>query len=220
MAHRNEDGRELERALSQNGDEVKDLSLPEEPILYTESESASSIEKEKRLPASRKQSVYSNLEKVETTATNFTDASDAVPEVEQPKEKVSWHRRYNPLRRGKVPPVPEERTVSREYNASFLSLLTFQWINPLMTVGYKRHIELNDIWLVNPDRSSETMINKLMKSFKERSSRQERNPLMWALFDTFKPEFLLGGVCALFSALFQVFSPFTTRYLITYATNA
>lgn len=32
------------------------------------------------------------------------------------------------------PAVPPERGVSPEYHAGFLSLLTFQWINPLMMV--------------------------------------------------------------------------------------
>jgi ATP-binding cassette, subfamily C (CFTR/MRP), member 1 len=89
-----------------------------------------------------------------------------------------------------------------------------------MTTGYKRPIELNDLWLVNPDRSASTMMGSLTTRFKYRSGRGERNPLVWALYDTFRNEFLLGGFCALISALLQVFSPFTTRYLIQFATDA
>lgn len=89
-----------------------------------------------------------------------------------------------------------------------------------MKVGYKRPLEVNDIWTVNPDRSSQTLMSKLMISFKRRAASGERHPLLWAMCDTHRKEFLLGGVCALFSALFQVFSPFTTRYLIAYANSA
>lgn len=163
-----------------------------------------------------------NLEKVTShlsTATSATDASivpkDSLPELKQP-----WHRRWNPLRRGKPPPVPESRSVSKEYNAGVLSILLFHWINPIMTVGYKRTLELNDIWTVNPDRSAKALTDRLTASFKRRVARQERHPLLWALYDADKREFLLGGVCALFSALLQVFSPFTTRYLIAFANQA
>lgn len=160
------------------------------------------------------------LSRIESTATEITQVSSAARVVSAPREQLPWYHKINPLKRGRVPPIPEERTVCPEYNASFFSLLTFQWMQPLMTVGYKRTIEFNDIWRVNPDRGSETMINRLMPAFQARTARGEQNPLGWALFDTFRGEFLFGGICALFSALLQVFSPFATRYLIQFATDA
>lgn len=56
-------------------------------------------------------------------------------DVQPPKEKRSWRRKLNPLRWQAPPPVPEERTPSREYGASFLSVISFQWMSPLMRVG-------------------------------------------------------------------------------------
>lgn len=50
-------------------------------------------------------------------------------------KKKKWYKRLNPLKWGEKPPVPEERTVSREYGASFLSMLTFQWMAPIMRVS-------------------------------------------------------------------------------------
>ena len=41
----------------------------------------------------------------------------------------------NPLRWGGIPKVPDERLVSREYQAGFFSKLTFQWMTPLMSVS-------------------------------------------------------------------------------------
>jgi len=161
-----------------------------------------------------------SLSRIESTATEITQVSSAARAVSTPSEKLPWYHKINPLKRGRVPPIPEERAVCPEYNAGFFSLLTFQWMQSLMTVGYKRPIEFNDIWKVNPDRSSETMIKRLMPAFQARTGRGEQNPLVWALFDTFRSEFLFGGMCALFSALLQVFSPFTTRYLIQFATDA
>lgn len=42
-------------------------------------------------------------------------------------------------------------------------------------------------------------------------------PLFWALYSTFKAEFLFGGLCRLISDLFVVGSPYTLRYLIQFA---
>jgi ATP-binding cassette, subfamily C (CFTR/MRP), member 1 len=206
--------KDLERATDQPELEEQDLAKRDEAVQYLE------VPKNTRRLTRGKSQDGAGLEKVESAVTDFTDASSAAyPEAAKDEEKLPWHRRINPLRRN-PPPIPEERAVCREYNASFLSLLTFQWINPLMTTGYKRPIELNDIWLVNPDRSAATMMAKLSASFKRRSDRGERNPLMWALVDSFRNEFALGGFCALISALLQVFSPFTTRYLIQFAADA
>ncbi|KIW17671.1 hypothetical protein PV08_04866 [Exophiala spinifera] len=212
MARRGEDD-DLSRALSQDNVEEQDLEKKDEPSQFLE------VPRDLRRGGRGKSEDSTPLEKIDSVATTATEASTAAPVKSREQEKRPWHHRINPLR-GKPPPVPEERTVSREYTASFLSLLTFQWMNPLMTTGYKRTVELNDIWLVNPDRSSATMIDLLMASFKRRTARGERSPLLWALFDTYRGEFLLGGLCALFSALFQVFSPYTTRYLIQFATDA
>lgn len=50
-------------------------------------------------------------------------------------EQRPWYRNLNPLKWGDAPPLPEERMVSREYNAGFFSKLTFEWMSPLMTVS-------------------------------------------------------------------------------------
>jgi hypothetical protein len=73
------------------------------------------------------------LEPAPTCAT--TASAVTRPESQAPPKKKPWYKTPNPLRWGKIPPVPEARTVSREYNAPFLSLVYFQWIAPIMSVG-------------------------------------------------------------------------------------
>ena len=204
--------KDLEQALGQMNDEEKELAEREEPSQYLQ------VPLDGRKVGRSKDDDGGPLENVVSTVTTATEASIA-PMKSQEKVTKPWYRKLNPLKRG-IPPVPKERIISREYNAPFLSLLTFQWINPLMSVGYKRPLELDDIYLVNPNRAADTLIERLMASFKRRVAKGERNPLVWALFDTVRGEFMLGGTCALFSSLFQVFSPFTTRYLIQFATDA
>lgn len=91
---------------------------------------------------------------------------------------------------------------------------------PIMSTGYQRPLELNDIWLVNPKRAAEPLSDRLTASFRKRTARGDKYPLLWSIHETFKFEFWLGGICQLFSSIFMVMSPFTLRYLISFATQA
>jgi ABC-type multidrug transport system fused ATPase/permease subunit len=140
--------------------------------------------------------------------------------LQPPTQKKKWHQRLNPLRWQTPPPVPEERTPSREHGASFLSVITFQWMSPLMRVGYLRPLDLQDIWTVNPKRTVDVLSDRLDAALENRIARGTERALLWALYDTFRFEFLLGAVCQFFSCLLLVFAPYLTRYLIAYATEA
>ncbi|KAH0556252.1 hypothetical protein GP486_005824 [Trichoglossum hirsutum] len=150
-------------------------------------------------------------------AMSFDEQAGLVME-DGPERK--WYRRLNPLDWGQRPPIPEKRRVSPEHTASIFSVLTFQWIAPLMRVGYRRPLELNDIWLVNPDRRVDAMSAKLQLLFQKGLARGDRYPLIWAMHETFKFEFWVGGISRLFGDLFGALSPFTLRYLIRFARDA
>ncbi|KAL8691451.1 MAG: hypothetical protein Q9218_003334 [Villophora microphyllina] len=156
------------------------------------------------------------------TLTTTTTRSSIVDETKdhEPFAKRPWYQRLNPMKRKYPPPIPKERTISREYKAGLLSRLTWQWMAPIMHVGYQRPLELNDIWLVNPDREAGLLAERLGASFKRRAAKGDRFPLLWAIHETFHVEFWIGGFCQLFASIFQVMSPFTLRYLISFATKA
>ena len=188
-----------------------DEPVATEPLqqVLTDSASSTNGERKERPEANR------TLTTTTTRSTLTIDGPDPNPKTPKP-----WFKRLNPLKPSKKPPVPKERTVSKEYGASFLSLLTFQWMAPIMRVGYQRPLELNDIWLVNPDRRAELLADRLRTSFNKRRARHDRYPLLCAMHETFKREFWLGGFCNLCSSIFQVMSPFTLKYLISFATQA
>lgn len=78
-----------------------------------------------------------DLDVARTVTQTTTGTVSALPLDTQPDDspgKKPWYKRLNPLKRGKAIPVPADRTVSREYGANILSLLTFQWMAPLMKV--------------------------------------------------------------------------------------
>ena len=67
---------------------------------------------------------------------SYATTASAVSQISQPiQQKQPWFKTINPLRWGNPPPVPETRGVSKEYSASFLSMLYFGWVGPLMSVS-------------------------------------------------------------------------------------
>jgi hypothetical protein len=72
---------------------------------------------------------------MDRTKSHATDASVTTTTTRQPDDTPKpWYKRYNPLRWGKIKPVPAERTPSPEYKAGFFSMLIFEWMAPLMQV--------------------------------------------------------------------------------------
>ncbi|KAI0422139.1 ABC transporter family protein [Xylaria grammica] len=134
--------------------------------------------------------------------------------------KKPWYKTPNPLLWGSIPPVPKEKRESKEASAGFFSKLTFQWMAPFMSVGYKRPLEQGDLWKVNPKRSVDVMAGKCSKAFERRVENGDKYPLLWAIHETFFWEFWVGGLCQLMAAIFQVLSPFVLRYLIAFAQEA
>ncbi|XDG02068.1 hypothetical protein ABKA04_001683 [Annulohypoxylon sp. FPYF3050] len=159
------------------------------------------------------------LKHTQSRATDTSTITRTTTRTSVPAKKP-WYKKINPLLWGPVPPVPQEREVSREYGAGFFSRLTFQWMAPLMSVGYKRSLEQDDLWSVNPNRTAEKMTAKTKESFERRKKAGDQYPLLWALHEAFFWEFWLGGFCQLCSSIFQVMSPFTLRYLINFAQEA
>ncbi|KAI1214940.1 ATP-binding cassette transporter protein YOR1-like protein [Annulohypoxylon truncatum] len=159
------------------------------------------------------------LKHTQSHATDTSTITRTTTRTSVPAKKP-WYKILNPLLWGSIPPIPKEREVSKEYGAGFFSKLTFHWMAPLMSVGYKRSLEQDDLWSVNPDRTAEKMTTKTRESFEKRKKAGDQYPLLWALHETFFWEFWVGGFCQLASSIFQVMSPFTLRYLINFAQEA
>lgn len=154
----------------------------------------------------------------------ITDSDEGEPthQIQRVDSRVQTNkwRRWLSLRSSHIPPIPKEREVSRETHANLLSIYSFQWMQPLMNVGYQRPLELNDLWLVNPKRRADVMAEKLHASFKRRVARGDKKPLLGAMHETYKFEFWLGGVCQFVVSIVQVINPFILRYIITFAGEA
>ncbi|KAH8995032.1 ABC transporter [Lactarius akahatsu] len=57
--------------------------------------------------------------------------------------------------------------------AGWFSLLTFSWMNSLMTLGYARPLEAPDLWKLQEHRSSEVIANAILDSFEARRKKAD-----------------------------------------------
>lgn len=119
---------------------------PSQDDLQEKTSSLDSSRKDDSSPESaRDEEKQAELEPTQTYATTASAATRPESHV-QPKKKP-WYKNLNPLRWGKIPPVPESRSVSREYNAPFLSLVYFQWMAPIISVSAPAYLPLRAIGL-------------------------------------------------------------------------
>ncbi|KAF5850404.1 hypothetical protein GGP41_002612 [Bipolaris sorokiniana] len=161
-----------------------------------------------------------SLSRLQSSTSAYSEASTTESNAAKSTQmKKPFYKRLNVLKNN-PPPVPKERTVSPEYTAGLFSKLTWQWMQPIMQVGYKRPLEKNDIWEVNPDRSADLLAAKLEAAFNRRREQGGEKPLLGAMFDTFKWEFIIGGLCQLSASVIQAIAPFVLRYLISFAVKA
>ncbi|KAF8582394.1 ABC protein [Ramaria rubella] len=85
-------------------------------------------------------------------------------------ENVRLRERWWQLWRPKDPPPPapasfDAAAVMPLMNASFLSMMTYTWITPMMTLGYQRPLQATDLWKMDPSHEVAGLSKKLDKSW-------------------------------------------------------
>ncbi|OIW29128.1 ABC multidrug transporter, partial [Coniochaeta ligniaria NRRL 30616] len=113
-----------------------------------------------------------------------------------------------------MPTPPTYRAVSKEARAGLFSRLTFQWISPLLSLGRRRNLEKNDIWLLPPRRRVQPIKERVGVILSEKIAQRRRRPLLQTLFEVFKGEILKGACWQLLAAILQVVNPFLLKYLV------
>ncbi|CCE86240.1 Piso0_005899 [Millerozyma farinosa CBS 7064] len=89
------------------------------------------------------------------------------PEKQENTQLVRQKRLFSFLQSKKIPPLPteEERKPYGEKHANILSKLFFWWLFPTLSVGYKRTIQPEDLFVVEGDIAVEQMNEKFQKHF-------------------------------------------------------
>jgi len=75
------------------------------------------------------------------------------------------------------PPPPkgsiEDAAYIPEMSANWFSLITFGWMNSLMSLGYARPLEASDLWKLQEHRSSEVIAEAILNSFEARRKKAD-----------------------------------------------
>nr|KYP56046.1 ABC transporter C family member 5 [Cajanus cajan] len=105
-------------------------------------------------------------------------------------------------------------------DAGLFSLATLSWMNPLLSIGAKRPLELKDIPLVAPrDRAKSSY--KVLNSNWERLKAEHDNPskqpsLAWAILMSFWKEAALNAIFAGVNTLVSYVGPYMVSYFVDY----
>ncbi|KAH9084688.1 hypothetical protein Ae201684P_001928 [Aphanomyces euteiches] len=96
-----------------------------------------------------------------------------------------------------------------------LSSMLFTWMNPLLDLGNKRPLEMEDLFQLNPDLRANSAHNRFQEYW-ERELTMPRPSLARALFYAFGFKFLAAGLLRLVRDSLQFVGPYVIQRVITY----
>lgn len=114
-----------------------------------------------------------------------------------------------------------------ELGASFLSRILFIWFNPFIWKGYKKPLEQNDLWDLNPEDSSK----EIMPTFSKYCERKATTPatshghkqkisMLTAIFKTFGSSFVFAFVMEFIRIFLTLCPPHLLRLIINFIDSA
>jgi len=113
------------------------------------------------------------------------------------------------------PPLPTEEQILPQDKSNPLSKITFQWVNSIMTTGYQRPLEKEDLYTLPDWRLSRNLTAKFQQHWKRQLKRKSPN-LFFALNQTFGVKFWYGGVCRLLADTLQITSPLIIQQILVF----
>ncbi|XVF81080.1 hypothetical protein PTKIN_Ptkin15bG0127600 [Pterospermum kingtungense] len=103
-------------------------------------------------------------------------------------------------------------------NAGIFSLATLSWLNPLLSIGAKRPLELKDIPLLAPKDRAKTNYKVLNSNWEKlKAENPSKQPsLAWAILKSFWKEAACNAVFALLNTLVSYVGPYMISYFVDY----
>ena len=98
------------------------------------------------------------------------------------------------------------RDTCPEKRSSCISRYTFSWMNSLMSLGHKRPLEREDVWMLPEAQSAKVLSEKFMVNWRNEVSAQKPS-LLRALRRTYLKDFLIAGCFKLFNDASQFVGP-------------
>ncbi|KAL3715457.1 hypothetical protein ACJRO7_007227 [Eucalyptus globulus] len=105
------------------------------------------------------------------------------------------------------------------YNdAGLFSLATLSWLNPLLSIGAKRPLELRDIPLLAPNDRAKTNYKVLKSNWEKLKAENpsKQSSLAWAILKSFWREAACNAIFAGLNTLVSYVGPFLISYFVDY----
>ncbi|XP_065874910.1 ABC transporter C family member 5 isoform X2 [Euphorbia lathyris] len=103
-------------------------------------------------------------------------------------------------------------------DAGLFSLVTLSWLNPLLSTGAKRPLELKDIPLLAPKDRAKTNYKVLNSNWEKlKAENPSKQPsLAWAILKSFWKEAACNAIFALINTLVSYVGPYMISYFVEY----
>jgi ATP-binding cassette subfamily C (CFTR/MRP) protein 1 len=186
------------------------------------------------LPDSGPDSVWSRTLADSSTGSHTRSSSESTIYTKRPISEP-----FSPPTHGTTPLKDDQhaREQSAEVDANTISRLVFEWVSGLLWVrilplaildsvtdnlqrGYQKPLELHELPLVHPERRAKRLVDLVQRSFDQNIQAGYKHALFWALYEAFKREFWIGGICRGIADILLVITPYTLRYLIQFSMDA
>lgn len=98
--------------------------------------------------------------------------------LDQGVERVRFRRKFYQLHLPRDPPPPPPATLDDAEEiplarAGLISMLSYTWITPMITLGYQRPLQAPDLWKLDASRRAGLMSSKLDEAWKRRCEEAE-----------------------------------------------
>ncbi|RWS03367.1 ABC transporter-like protein, partial [Dinothrombium tinctorium] len=108
-------------------------------------------------------------------------------------------------------------------SASFLSFVTFWWVNELVILGVKRPLKQFDIWHLSLKYKTVEVLKRFSKMWnrsKAKQSKEKEPNATWILVKTFWPQLLLAAVFHFVQSVLIFVNPIILDNLITFVSSS
>ncbi|CAG8505454.1 2302_t:CDS:2, partial [Gigaspora rosea] len=120
-------------------------------------------------------------------------------------------------------PTSSPNTELPETKANLFSKLTFWWLKDLMSLGYKRPLEKDDLYILNDARSAKFVTDKFEVEWKKESEKivlGKKPSLIKALYRALWAKFCLMVVVRIVSDILTAISPLILKLILKFVSDA
>ncbi|KAJ7963159.1 ABC transporter C family member 8-like [Quillaja saponaria] len=108
-------------------------------------------------------------------------------------------------------------------HSTFLSKLTFSWVNPILRLGYSKPLNLEDIPSPVPEDEANLAYQKFAHTWdvllRDKSSNNTKNLVVWAIARVYLKENIHIAVCAFLRTISVVASPLILYAFVNYSNS-